>query len=233
MTPYRFDLHVHSRHSRDARGTVLELAEAAQAAGLHGFALTDHDTVAGHAEIRDAMEATGLLIVPGIEVTTAAGHILAIGCEHPIAKGLGVDEAAAYIRQHAGIPVAAHPFRFLTGIGPQALEEHAEAGSLAAIEAINARERRLVHDNTMRAAHRLGLPAIGGSDAHWVRDVGNAYTEFDHMPGSTHELVQMVREGACQPGGGSTRRLSVLGHQVSLAVPPLRRRVLAKVDARR
>lgn len=225
---FRFDLHVHTRHSRDARGSVLELAEAAQQAGLHGFCITDHDTVAGHAEIREAQEATGLLIVPGIEVTTAAGHLLAIGCDRLVPKGLGIEETAVLISQQKGVAVAAHPYRFLTGIGPQALADSANAGHLRVAEAINSRERSIVHENTLRASHALGLAATGGSDAHWVRDIGNAYTQFESMPGSARELVDAVRDGLCQPGGGSTRRRSVWGHQISLTVPPLRRKVLAR-----
>ncbi len=230
---YRFDLHVHSAHSKDARGSVLELAEAAAAAGLHGFCLTDHDTVSGHEEMQQAAEATGLLIIPGIEVTAADGHILAIGCRHPIQKGMGLAETAAFIHQHGGIAVPSHPLRFLSGIGPQALADAAAAGHIHAAEGLNARERPLVHDNTMRSIHQHGIAATGGSDAHWIRDIGNAYTVFDDMPNDAGALVRRIRDGLCEPGGQSTRRRSVIGHQLSLALPPLRRAVLARQDAKR
>lgn len=221
---FRFDLHVHSRHSKDARGSVLDLAEAAAAKGLHGFCITDHDTVRGHDEIADAMQATGLLILPGIEVTSAEGHVLAIGCRHPIPKGLGAAETAAFIDQHDGVAVAAHPLRFLSGIGPTALQRHADAGALRAVEGINARERRIVGENMMRRASELGLACTGGSDAHWIKDIGNAYTTFEGRPGDAAQVVAWIRDGLCRPGGGPTPRRSVVGHQLSLTVPPLRRR---------
>ncbi len=230
---YRFDLHVHSAHSSDARGSILELAEAAAGAGLHGFCITDHDTIAGHEEIQRAAEATGLLIVPGMEVSAAEGHILAIGCSHPIQKGMGLGETASFIHQHGGIAVPAHPLRFMSGIGPRALSDAAAEGHIHAAEGLNARERGLVHENTMRSVHQLGLAATGGSDAHWIRDIGTAYTVFDDMPNDAGALVRRIRDGLCEPGGGSTRRRSVIGHQLSLALPPLRRKVLAKLDAKR
>ncbi len=230
---YRFDLHVHSAHSSDARGSILELAEMAASKGLHGFCITDHDTIGGHQQIQEAAEATGLLIVPGIEVTAAEGHILAIGCRHPIQKGMGLEETSAFIKQHGGVAVPAHPLRFLSGIGPLALADAAAAGHIRAAEGFNARERPLVQDNTMRAIHGHGLAATGGSDAHWIRDIGNAYTVFDDMPNDVGALVRRIQDGLCEPGGASTRRRSVIGHQLSLMVPPLRRRVLARQDAKR
>lgn len=221
---HRFDLHVHSRHSRDARGSVMDLAMAAQEAGLHGFCLTDHDTIAGHKEIEQAMHATGLLIVPGIEVTAAEGHVLAIGATRAVPKGLGLDETIGFIEQQGAVPVPAHPLRMLSGIGPTSLQDHAAEGGLRVAEGLNARDRRMVQENTLRRVQGLGLAATGGSDAHWVRDIGTAYTVLDRRPASAEDLVAALHDGLCRAEGGSLRRRSVWGHSISLAVPPLRRR---------
>ena len=216
---WRFDGHVHSHHSRDAKGAVLELAQCAQERGLHGFALTDHDTVAGHAEIEEAMQATGLLIVPGIEVTSAEGHILAWNVHDDIAKGRSLPRTVAAIRDQGGVAVAAHPLRMFSGLGPEGLRTHSATGALRAAEGLNARERRLVQQNTQRVVAGLGIAAVGGSDAHWVEDIGTAYTVFDHAPADAAALVAMVRDGLCRPAGGNTARHQVWKHSLSLAVP--------------
>lgn len=62
------DLHLHTTAS-DGRCTPAELVEHVHAAGVRVFAVTDHDTVAGHAEAEVAAAAHGLTFVPGIEVT--------------------------------------------------------------------------------------------------------------------------------------------------------------------
>ncbi|MGE0359535.1 MAG: PHP domain-containing protein [Vicinamibacterales bacterium] len=62
------DLHLHTTAS-DGRCHPAELVEHAHAAGVRVFAVTDHDTVAGHAEAAVAAAAHGLAFVPGIEIT--------------------------------------------------------------------------------------------------------------------------------------------------------------------
>lgn len=63
------DLHVHSNAS-DGSFTPSEVVHLAHKAGLHHFALTDHDTVDGVAEAIQASEAyPTLTVIPGIELS--------------------------------------------------------------------------------------------------------------------------------------------------------------------
>jgi predicted metal-dependent phosphoesterase TrpH len=74
------DLHTHSSVS-DGTETPTELVHAAVAAGLGTVALTDHDSTAGWAEAAAASSDTGMLVVPGMELSTNHGpasvHMLA------------------------------------------------------------------------------------------------------------------------------------------------------------
>ncbi|GAA0459864.1 PHP domain-containing protein [Streptomyces olivaceiscleroticus] len=63
----RIDLHTHSTAS-DGTDTPAELVRNAADAGLDVVALTDHDTVGGHAEARAALPA-GLTLVTGAELS--------------------------------------------------------------------------------------------------------------------------------------------------------------------
>lgn len=63
------DLHVHSTES-DGTLTPEELVFAAKDAGLHAFALTDHDTVSGVAKASPIAEKYGIELIPGIELST-------------------------------------------------------------------------------------------------------------------------------------------------------------------
>ena len=75
----RADLHVHSSAS-DGTEPPAEVMRRAAQAGLDVVALTDHDTVAGHAEARRALAGT-LTLLPGMELSCRLGdrslHLLA------------------------------------------------------------------------------------------------------------------------------------------------------------
>src|SRR5438045_8737627 len=62
------DLHSHTLRS-DGDRSPAELFAEAKAAGVTVLAVTDHDTVYGLGECRDASEAVGVRLVPGIELS--------------------------------------------------------------------------------------------------------------------------------------------------------------------
>jgi predicted metal-dependent phosphoesterase TrpH len=67
--PPTFDLQSHSRHS-DGALTPTEVVRAAAEAGVELLALSDHDTVGGVGEAREAAAAMGLRVVPAVEIST-------------------------------------------------------------------------------------------------------------------------------------------------------------------
>ncbi|WP_449279718.1 PHP domain-containing protein [Leucobacter sp. GX0328] len=77
-----YDLHTHSTFS-DGTTSPAEIAREAARIGLTGFALTDHDTIDGWGEAREAAAAAGVDFVPGIEITTKhrgrSRHLLGYG----------------------------------------------------------------------------------------------------------------------------------------------------------
>jgi len=78
----RADLHVHSSAS-DGTEPPAEVMRRAARAGLDVVALTDHDTVAGHAEARRALTGplASLILLPGMELSCRldgrSAHLLA------------------------------------------------------------------------------------------------------------------------------------------------------------
>jgi predicted metal-dependent phosphoesterase TrpH len=65
------DLHLHTTAS-DGRLSPAQLVARVAAAGITTMSVTDHDTVAGLAEVEVAASARGIRLVPGIEVTSVA-----------------------------------------------------------------------------------------------------------------------------------------------------------------
>ena len=75
----RCDLHTHSQAS-DGMQPPAENVRLAKEKGLAAVAITDHDTVAGISEAVEAGEQYGIVVVPGVEISTRAGgkdiHVL-------------------------------------------------------------------------------------------------------------------------------------------------------------
>ncbi len=86
------DLHTHTRAS-DGQLTPTELIDQAHAAGVTTLAVTDHDTVAGIDEARQAAARHGMRLIPGIELSAFLGvreaHLLGhfVDPEEPRLRG--------------------------------------------------------------------------------------------------------------------------------------------------
>ena len=68
----RVDFHTHSVAS-DGRLPPTELVNYAQERGLSAIGVTDHDTTSGLAEAETAARDLGLIIVPGVELSSTVG----------------------------------------------------------------------------------------------------------------------------------------------------------------
>jgi predicted metal-dependent phosphoesterase TrpH len=161
-----------------------EIITAARAKGLHGFAITDHNTCeAVHYLLQkglmrqDGKAVDDFLIIPGVEVTTAEGHLLCIGATLPDPaklKGRPAREICDLIHHCGGLAIPPHPYDlFRAGIRFSVLETL----PIDAIEVFNAATTlRRYNRYAFKYAQERGLPMTAASDAHHAAAVGTAYT---------------------------------------------------------
>ncbi len=207
----KLDLHVHSRYSPDSKSSVEAIVKQAHAVGLNGLAITDHNTNDAFFEARDIVEdkRIPLVIVPGVEVSTKEGHLIALGLETPPPAQISFNETAANVQKNGGIVVAPHPFKlFRNGIGSL------KGRRLDAVEVFNSRSLvGFANYFAARSAARLGLGVTGGSDAHRVEMVGLAYTDVTvDGDASTRDILSAIKAGRSQAQGQVSPRLLVLAH---------------------
>jgi len=81
----KLDLHLHTPASKcfeDRAVTAEQFVEAAIAKGLHGIAVTDHNSGTWIDQIKAAAQKTELLVFPGVEITCMGGkdgiHVIAL-----------------------------------------------------------------------------------------------------------------------------------------------------------
>jgi predicted metal-dependent phosphoesterase TrpH len=197
---YKIDLHCHSWFSGDGVSSPESLIAAARAKGLHGFALTDHNTCDGCRYLldkglvrEDGLPVDDFLVIPGVEVTTAEGHLLCLGVILPYLKGVPAAEVCRMVHAAGGLAIPPHPYDlFRAGIREAVLDVLA----IDALEVFNAattlkRYNRMAFDYA--TAHKL--PMTAGSDAHHEAAIGTAYTILHTDDFSVRGLLAQVTRG--------------------------------------
>jgi hypothetical protein len=194
MTPgLRLDLHVHSDRSPDGRTPIDRLVARLAAVHLDGLALTDHNTVAGHAALAELSRGhPELRLIPGVEISTLEGHLLAYGLSAPPPGGRPVAETIAWVTDHGGVPVLAHPFRRVHGVGGVV----ARASSVPALEVVNGHNGPSANARARDVAAARSLGTTGGSDTHDARELGRAWTRFPEGADSIDDLLEALRHGS-------------------------------------
>ncbi len=196
----RLDLHVHSRYSPDGKADVDGFVGRLASAGLQGFALTDHNSVAGHRALVDLRDRhPELRILAGVEVSALEGHLLAYGIDELPPSERPVEETATWVRDRGGVTVLAHPFRWFHGAGA----EVALRASVDALEVVNGHTSRRANVRAAAVLARRTIGGAGGSDAHDLADLGRAYTEFPAEASTEEDLLEALRRGRTVGGGRS------------------------------
>jgi len=196
----RLDLHVHSRHSPDSRLEVRRIVETLGERGLQGFALTDHNSVAGHAELAQLQrDHPRLFLVPGVEISTREGHLLAYGISEAPEPQRPIREVVEWVRARGGVPVPAHPSRWFHGIGRRLAQEL----PVPALETLNGHTAEVGNARTELIAAKRGIGSTGGSDVHDLSDLGRCFTEFREDLTGVGEILDALRAGHCRSGGRS------------------------------
>ena len=189
------DLHVHSTYSKDSLITPKDLVYYAKKRGLTAVAVTDHNQIDGSWKI--AKEAD-FLVIPGMEISSADGHIVALNLKELIPKGLSAQETVDRIHRAGGIAVAVHPYAWFKG----SLTSHVRDAKFDAVETLNASAfpfNRCKRKAT-EVAQKLALPCVGGTDAHYGPTIGYGCTAFDSEP-TVEAIVKAIVNGNCKPFG--------------------------------
>lgn len=198
------ELHTHSVLSHDGRDPIDRLLEQAQAVGLDALAVTDHDEIDASLTAAELAPEYGLVGIPGMEVTSRAGHVLALGVEETIPAGLPFESTLETIWDEGGIVVVPHPFQK----SRSGVIANVSKNVLAAADAIEVYNSRLLTGRANRKAEkfarRRGLPTTAGSDAHISEMVGQAVTRVDAQNSSVDAILDAIADGRTTVEGKRT-----------------------------
>ena len=179
------DLHMHSLYSWDGTSTVAAvLKQVLEHTHLDVVAITDHDCLSGALEALQLAPSYGIDVIPGCEISTSQGHLLAYFIMQPVPSGLSLTETVLRVGELGGLCVAAHPSaKMFNSLHPQvisnALQDADVARVLVGIEVYNAGVVHKSGNTTAKAlANSLPVAQLGNSDAHMLWMVGRGSTYF-------------------------------------------------------
>ncbi|MFX0202178.1 MAG: PHP-associated domain-containing protein [Candidatus Hodarchaeota archaeon] len=196
----RLDLHIHSYYSLDSRLDPRNIIRKAKALSLDGVAITDHNSIEGSKKAIDyAKEIEDFIVLHGIEVSSSRGHILGYGVRKSIPRDLSPHETVEHIVAQGGVAVAAHPYRFWSGLG----EKLTLNTNFATYEVLNARTS--VRGNKMAndLAIKGGKGKIGGSDGHFMDEIGGAVTLLDERIRNEDDILDALAKKKTNVEGSS------------------------------
>jgi predicted metal-dependent phosphoesterase TrpH len=169
----KYDLHMHTHYSRDGAIKPADAIRIARKRGLDGIAITDHNTIRGGLEAKK-LRPKGIDVICGAEIKTDRGDVIGLFLNEEI-RATEHLEVIDEIRRQGGVSIVPHPFDSMRSTAFWLTDR--DSKKMDAIEVVNAR-CVFKRSNTMANAYADNYHKckVGGSDAHFGAEIGNAGT---------------------------------------------------------
>lgn len=201
---FLIDLHIHSARYSPCAPTLdpLNIAPRLAAKRLHGGVLTEHDHLWSPEELEEIQSCSGstaIRLYGGVEISTASGHVLAIGLDDlaAVPPGVSLSRLVTVAMEQRAALIWVHPYHPYRGLSLQWHQLQPHQG-VHAIEVISSITQGTDICRATALARQNRLAEVGGSDAHAPEMVGCAATRFFTLPDNEKALAAMIIQGQCQ-----------------------------------
>lgn len=185
------DMHTHtSVFSTDSNLLPHEALARSAARGFGAVVLTEHDVVWPAERAARLTAEAGILVLPGVEVTTELGHVLVYGLERLVPRITDAKRLRALCDEQEALMFLAHPARDPGLRVPREL-----MALFDGVEGLNGCDGPLQNMSARSRGRGRPLPPIGGSDSHALHEVGTAGTRFGVDIHSLQDLLKALRGG--------------------------------------
>ena len=197
---WRVETHCHTHYSKDCLMTIDRMMTVCRERGIDRLFITDHNTADGAlkwAEIEPE------LFIPGEEIMTTKGELLALFVKETIQPFLSPEETIRRLRDQGAFISVSHPFdRMRNGAwNREDLDEIID--QVDAIEIFNARCFVMKENDEAEAyAKEHGVLGTVGSDAHHPVEIGKANLLIQPFEGPSdfaEALKSSSREASLSP----------------------------------
>lgn len=207
------DMHVHTaKGGYDSSLGLAPLVEEAEKKGVGAVCLTEHMYFWSAEELSGIQPDRRVALIGAIEVETDMGHMLAFGLRQYVPGIHRARDLRRVVDDLGGFLVAAHPFRMFfhpedfnvrpPRAWPQVIADALELPCLQVVHAVEVLNGGCTERENMLAlevAEMLGLPGVGGSDAHSEGSVASYATLFERDVFSETDLIAELKAGRFRP----------------------------------
>lgn len=182
----KYDLHVHSKYSRDGYLDPKSIVKIARKRGLSGVAVTDHNTIKGGLETKK-YETNDLKIIIGSEIQTERGEVMGLFLGEEIKSNIFQD-VIQEIKDQNGLVIFPHPFDEIRGNGIKPMYD-----DVFFVDCVEVYNSRCLLEKYNRQAYEFAqvnkLKISAGSDAHFANEIGRAGVIVNSEITHTEELL--------------------------------------------
>lgn len=200
------DMHVHSKMSDDAGGTVegyLKWINVLRRKGyrVDGIALTEHRSFDLEVDYTSLANQYNAVVIKGSEIETNVGHVLVYGVTRWLMaqfdfKSITIPahEVFQAVKDSGGYAIAAHPGRPRIGL-VQHIQNGIQVKGIETIEMLNGGSSTEENALAIELAKTYGFHCVGGSDSHYVSTIGKCITDFNKPITCVEDLVEELSLG--------------------------------------
>jgi predicted metal-dependent phosphoesterase TrpH len=207
----KVDFHCHTSASEDGHIQLDMLMDFCDLNGIDKIAITDHNTLAG---ALDGAVRWPDRIIPGLEIMTNRGELIAYYVWKPVEQGQDPYKTIQALKDQDAVISVSHPFDIFRNGGWKISWLLEITPYLDAIEIFNAHCITDLPNLRAKAfARKYGLAGTAGSDAHDQYEIGAAGLALPdfHNPGGLRIALQSAARFGQRTSIG-TRILNRLNH---------------------
>lgn len=200
------DTHLHEKkYSGDSFISLEEIVKRAKELGLNGVCITDHESNEIKEEAQWLSNKEDFIIITGAEFLTFEGDMTVFGLQRLPEKMIHAEELIDIVRSAGGVAICSHPYRQNNrGMGDYIKKLQGVWG----IEAFNGSTPKHHNLKAYELSIRLNVPALGGSDAHVLEQVGKFATWMPDWVKDEDSFIKAVKMSLAYPAlleGGKYR----------------------------
>lgn len=195
MSKIKFEVHTHTKYSKDSiLGKLLYLIML-KLKEIDIIAITDHNTIKGGIEYKKFLEKYGIKVIVGEEIFTTKGEIIGLFLNEEIPPNLSPVETIKKIKEQDGIVYIPHPYdekRYKTVLAIDEIEKNID--NIDIIECHNGRNISKNYSFIQeKIANNYKKFKLVGSDAHIFLELGRNYNVIERF-NSKDELLKNLKE---------------------------------------